>query len=154
LTSACTICPIDWLACSVTPYVCGWNDVDIRSFAPSKWWSSFHHFDMNLASQSNTILSGNPCKWTTSQRYMCNGCEAFRWVFTGIRCTSDVIQQMTTHSMLKPSTLGNGPIKSIPIDCQGLTGMGRLCNSPWGQLLLSLVFWQMSQDIQNFTTRG
>jgi hypothetical protein len=52
---------------------------------------------------------------------------------------------------LNPWHLGNGPTKSIPIDCQGLNGMGRLWRSPGLSWLLVLLIWQGPQLKQNFS---
>ena len=60
------ICPMDLLAHSVAPSVCGWNDVDMSSFVPKSRCSSRHHFDVNLGSRSLTIDDGSPWSHTIS----------------------------------------------------------------------------------------
>ena len=54
------ICPMDLLARSVAPSVCGWNDVDMSSFMPKSRCSSRHHFDVNLGSRSLMIDDSSP----------------------------------------------------------------------------------------------
>lgn len=91
------IWPIERFTRSVIPSVWGWNDVDIRSFAPSKWCTSRHHRDVNFESLSETMDLGSPCNFTISFTKIHDNCDAVIVVFTGIRCTREVILQMTTH---------------------------------------------------------
>jgi hypothetical protein len=94
---ALRICPIFLFIHSVWPSVCGWNDVNIRSFTPSILWSSFHHYEVNLESQSLTIKLGSPCNWTTSCKYFQDSSLAVMIVCTGMRCTMLIIWHTTIH---------------------------------------------------------
>jgi len=40
-------------------------------------------------------------------------------------------------------------MKSIPIDCHGLSGIRRPCNSPWGCIVLALFIWHFAHEAQN-----
>jgi len=73
------------------------DDVDINNFMPIILCSSCHHFDMNLGSLSLTIKDGNLCIHTIFCTYIVDSWDAVIFVFTGMRCTIEVILQMTTH---------------------------------------------------------
>ena len=60
LTIEQNICPTLRLVHSVCQSVWGWNEVDIRSFAPNILCNSPHHLDVNLESLSLTIELGSP----------------------------------------------------------------------------------------------
>src|ERR1700720_1240361 len=64
--------------------------------------------------------------------------EAVVVVLIGIRCTIEVNLQMTTQKSLNPCDLGNGPIKSIPIELHGRLGTGSECRRPMGLCVLVL----------------
>src|ERR1700742_4257160 len=81
------ICPIDLLARSVAPSVCGWNDVDISNFDPNNLCNSRHQTEVNLGSLSDTIESGSPCNHTISCIYFNDRSVAVSLVLQGIRCT-------------------------------------------------------------------
>ena len=49
----------------------------------------------------------------------------------------------------KSFDFGKGPRKSIPVDCHGLSGTGRLCSKPLGLLLASLDAVQEPHNMQN-----
>jgi hypothetical protein len=59
-TSVLKIWPIDQLAHSVAPSVCGWKAIEINSLVPSSHWSSFQNIDVNLLSLSEMIEAGTP----------------------------------------------------------------------------------------------
>ena len=69
-------------------------------------------------------------------------------IVVGTRCTCDVSQSITTSKQSKLFDFGSGPIKSNPIDCHGLSGIGRLCSRPIGLLFASLLVMQIPQDLQ------
>src|SRR6202040_3768540 len=132
------ICPTERLAHSVAPSVCGWNAVDINSLMPNNRWVSFQNLEVNFESLSDTIEWGNLCKRTTSLMYNDASSEAVVVVLIGIRCTIEVNLQMTTQRSLNPCDLGNGPIKSIPIELHGRLGIGNECRRPIGLCVLVL----------------
>jgi hypothetical protein len=95
--TALNICPMDLLALSIIPAVCGWNDIDMSNFVPIILCNSCHHFDVNFGSQLDTIDDGSPCSLTTSLIYIDDNWVAVVFVFIGIKCTIDDNLHITIH---------------------------------------------------------
>jgi hypothetical protein len=49
------------------------------------------------------------------------------------------------------SVMGNGLMKSIPIDSQGQVGICKECKSPLGFCVESFATWHCPQDLQNLS---
>ena len=69
-------------------------------------------------------------------------------IIVGTRCTCDVSQSIMTNRYSKLFDFGSGPIKSSPIDCHGLSGIGRLCSRPVSLLFASLLVTQVPHILQ------
>ena len=89
-TSAHNTWLMEWLARSITPSICGWNEVDMRSFVPMSQCSSFQNLEANFGSQLDMIDSGIPWSLTISVKN--NHMTAFivMHVVIGSKCTCDV----------------------------------------------------------------
>ena len=79
------------------PHQFGDGTLNIRSFMPSILWVSLQNADVNFVSQSETIVSGNPCSHTTSFMYRHMSCDALMVMLTGTRCTIDMSLHSMTH---------------------------------------------------------
>src|ERR1700676_2470629 len=91
------ICPIERLARSEAPSVCGWNAVDINNLVPNILCVSLQNLEVNLGSRSDTIDSGSPCSRTISFIYNEASSDAFVVMFIGMRWTIEVNLHMTTQ---------------------------------------------------------
>ena len=92
-----------------------------------------------LSVQSDTIGLGTLWSLMTSLRNSQATSHAVTHVIVGTKCTCNVSLSMITNRYSLPCDWGNGPMKSIPTDCHGLLGIGKLCRNPCGFCVLVLL---------------
>jgi len=73
-----------------------------------------------------------------------NGSAAMS-VLDGVMCMSAPRKSVIVTMQLKPSSSGQGPIKSIAMELPCSSGMGRGCSGPAGLVVLLLFLWQSMQ---------
>ena len=120
----------------------------MSSLVPMSLCRSCQNMDVNLVSRSDTIDSGTPWSLMTSLRNSHATSFAVTCIVVGTRCTCDVSQSMITNRESLPRDRGNGPMKFIPTDCHGLSGIGKLCRNPCGFSVLVLLVWHFLHDLQ------
>src|SRR5262249_25286515 len=95
---------------------------------------------------------GIPCKEMTFAMNWSAMSLAESVVRPGAKWTIFIKRSTKTVILSKPNlVLGNCTMKSMEVDSQGPSDMGRGCNNPPGFCVESLLCWHSSQEAMNFS---
>ena len=91
---------------------------------------------------SDIISIVNPFSQYHSLKNSSASCSAVSVVVVGMIRTSDPSQSMKVTMLLKPSSVGSGPMKSMATGSQRSLGTGRGCRGPICFVVRALLRWQ------------
>lgn len=123
-----------WKALEGAGWMCNWVMMEVQ------------HQETNVAPQSETIWSGNPCNLQTEKRNWRAGFPVSQDSFAGINWAALVRWSTTTMIESKEEDRGNFTMKSTPIVDHGLSGIGKRTSSPWVQRWSTFICWHLAQE--------
>ena len=106
----------------------------------------FQKDDINNLSWSEIILSGRPFSQYQWSKKRTASSLALRVVEVGIILISEFSLSVMVSIQSCPWSLGRGPIKSIDMESQHLSGTGNGWSGPEAFLVLDLLHWQSGQE--------
>ena len=118
-------CSIIWLVHSVCPSVSGWYAVLRLYRTPRRVQSEAQKRETKCFPLSETMSAGVPCLVKMFCRKIFASCGASMSDLMGMKWAILVSQSTTTSIVSKPLETSNHSIKSMDMEDQGLSGIGR-----------------------------
>ena len=123
-------CSKIWLVRSVYPSVSGWYTVLRLDRTPRRVQSEAQKRETKCFPLSETMSAGVPCLVKMFCRKIFASCGASMWDLMGMKWAILVSRSTTTRIVSKPLETGNHLIKSMDMEDQGLSGIGRKRSGP------------------------
>src|SRR5215469_2419865 len=96
----------------------------------SMWYRDFQNLDTKCLPRSDTISDGAPCLENTCRRKRRATPSVSTFLCVGMKSPIFISWHTTTKIVSKPSEGGKPSIKSMEMDDQGRSGMGRNRRGP------------------------
>ena len=101
---------------------------------------------MKSLSRSEIILSGMPFSQYHLVKKRCTSSSTFWDMVHRINLTSAPSLSVNVSKQSKPSSGGEGPMKSMATESPQLSGTGRGCKGPIGLVVKDLFRWHSTQE--------